>query len=219
MRGEWKVRLSTQLLKDNNFISNSLPASPLITLTALILMTLQCTRRFVETNFLQIFSKKSKMNLTHYLVGFLHYYGVMVLILAKASGFVEGGVDLPFYTVKEVFLSILSIFLFIFVWYKQFESNLIFINLRKGKDGKVVTEKHLLPQGGWFKYVTSPHMLSEILMYIILYILLHSNTTYIYCLIWVLSNQISNAWLTHKWYLENFPKFPKERKAIIPFLL
>ncbi len=158
------------------------------------------------------------MNLTHYLVGYLHYYGVMVLILAKGSGFVEGA-ELPFYTAKEAFLSIVATVLFVFIWYKQFETNMIFINLRKTKDGKVATEKHLLPQGGWFKYVSSPHMLTEVLLYLILFILLHSNTIYIYCLVWVLSNQISNAYLTHRWYLENFPKFPKERKAIIPFLL
>lgn len=65
-------------------------ASPLMTLTALALMTLQCTRRFIESNFLQIFSKKSKINLTHYLCGYLHYYGVFVLIVAKGDGFVRG---------------------------------------------------------------------------------------------------------------------------------
>lgn len=64
-------------------------ASAFLTLTALALMTLQCTRRFIETNFLQIFSKKSKINLTHYLCGYLHYYGVFVLIVAKADGFVN----------------------------------------------------------------------------------------------------------------------------------
>lgn len=77
----------------SNFIVTSfhLLDSPITTLTALFLMVLQCTRRFVETNFLQIFSKKSKINLSHYLVGYLHYYGVMVLILAKAAGFIESG--------------------------------------------------------------------------------------------------------------------------------
>lgn len=53
-------------------------------------MTLQCTRRFIESNFLQIFSKKSKINLTHYMCGYLHYYGVFVLIAAKGEGFING---------------------------------------------------------------------------------------------------------------------------------
>lgn len=68
----------------------SLLASPFLTLVALALMTLQCTRRFIESNFLQIFSKKSKINLSHYLCGYLHYYGVFVLIVAKGDGFVNG---------------------------------------------------------------------------------------------------------------------------------
>lgn len=65
-------------------------ASPFITLVALGLVTIQITRRFVESNFLQIFSKTSKINLTHYMCGYLHYYGLIVLIVAKADGFVFG---------------------------------------------------------------------------------------------------------------------------------
>lgn len=30
------------------------------------------------------------MNLTHYLCGYLHYYGVFVLIVAKGDGFING---------------------------------------------------------------------------------------------------------------------------------
>ena len=78
---------------------------------------------------------------------------------------------------------------------------------------------HELPKGGLFKYVSSPHMSTEIGMYLILYALMYNNSTYIYCLFWVLSNQICNAILTHKWYLENFKDYPKDRKAIIPFIL
>lgn len=96
---------------------------------------------------------------------------------------------------------------------------MIFIKLRKNSAGKVTTEKHLLPSGGWFKYVTSPHMTAEVLMYIILGALLFQNTSYVWVIIWVASNQMNNAWLTHKWYMENFKNFPKQRKSFIPFLL
>lgn len=119
----------------------------------------------------------------------------------------------------EVIVAVVCSIAFLYFWYKQYKSNLIFINLRKNKNGKVTSEKHLVPKGGLFKYVSSPHMTCEITMYSILYILLNQNTSFIYCLIWVLSNQIANAILTHKWYKSTFEDYPTERKAIIPCLL
>lgn len=183
-------------------------------------MTIQCTRRFIETNFLQIFSKKSKINLTHYLCGYLHYYGCIVLIVAKADGFnrdqTSPTIELrPF----EVISAFLVSLIFLFFWFKQFESNMIFINLRKSRDGKISTESHLMPSGGWFEYVSSPHMTAEIGMYLTLYIVLFQNTSYLYCLAWVITNQLSNALLTHRWYKENYKNYPQERKALIPFII
>lgn len=59
-------------------------------LVATVLMTLQCARRFYETNFVQIFSKKSKINLSHYMVGYLHYFGAILALVANTEGFVRG---------------------------------------------------------------------------------------------------------------------------------
>jgi 3-oxo-5-alpha-steroid 4-dehydrogenase 3 / polyprenol reductase len=96
---------------------------------------------------------------------------------------------------------------------------MIFINLRKNKTGNVVTETHLLPKGGLFKYVSSPHMTCEIAMYLVLFIVLHQNTSYIYCLAWVITNQLANALLTHQWYKDTFSDYPTARKALIPYIL
>lgn len=182
-------------------------------------MTLQCTRRFIESNFLQIFSKKSKINLSHYLCGFLHYYGVFVLIVAKGEGFFTSSKSIEFNVkiseaVRATFVSIV----FVYFWYKQYESNMIFINLRKDKSGKVATETHLVPRGGLFEYVSSPHMTCEVGMYLILYVLLLENTSYIFCLGWVITNQCSNAYLSHQWYRQHFSDYPKQRKAFIPYV-
>lgn len=170
--------------------------------------------------------------------GYLHYYGVFVLIIAKGDGFVNGEITFRFgsihsvqfnllghlnpsfdFDVTEVFAALLTTAIFIYFWFKQYESNMTFINLRKNKTGAVVTETHLLPKGGLFKYLSSPHMTCEVGMYAALYILLHQNTSYIYCLAWVVTNQFSNALLTHRWYKETFSDYPKERKAFIPFVI
>lgn len=119
----------------------------------------------------------------------------------------------------EVALAAITSVIFLYFSWKQFETNMIFINLRKSKTGAVVTETHLLPRGGLFEFLSSPHMTCEVAMYGALYILLHQNSSFIYCFAWVLCNQFSNALLTHRWYKETFSDYPKERKAFIPFLV
>lgn len=76
-----------------------------------------------------------------------------------------------------------------------------------------------MPEGGFFDFVSAPHMFFEILMYTCLTVILASNTSWLWVYIWVVSNQIENGWLTHKWYLETFPNYPKERRAILPGFL
>lgn len=122
-------------------------------------------------------------------------------------------------TPVETLLAISTSSIFIYFWYKQYESNMIFVNLRKNKNGAVVTETHLLPKGGLFKHLSSPHMTCEVAMYAALYVLLHQNSSYIYCLAWVVTNQFSNALLTHRWYKETFSDYPRQRKAFIPYVL
>lgn len=55
-----------------------------------VLIFLQCVRRFYETNFTQIFSKKNKINISHYLVGYLHYFCTILAILINTEGFTRG---------------------------------------------------------------------------------------------------------------------------------
>lgn len=86
--------------------------------------------------------------------------------------------------------------------------------------GAVVNEKHLLPKGHFFEYLSAPHMTFEILLYVALAILLPTNPSWYLVLFWVFSNQVANACLTHKWYLEHFKEYKEYRRwAVIPYLL
>lgn len=62
-------------------------ASAAVVYLACGLLTLQCYRRMYDTHFVSIFGKNSRMNLSHYLVGFIHYTGVFLAILAEAPLF------------------------------------------------------------------------------------------------------------------------------------
>lgn len=65
-------------------------------LLALTLMSFQCVRRFYETWFVSVFSE-GKINLSHYLVGFVHYWGAISVILAESKGFSYSGRMNPFH--------------------------------------------------------------------------------------------------------------------------
>lgn len=185
-----------------------------------LLLSLQCARRFYETNFVQIFSKHSKMNLSHYAVGYAHYFGAVVSLLANTSGFVRNSKPAPLSLSNVSLLQATYVLIFLFSWLQQYWSNIRLVNLRKNeKTGAIKTEAHLLPTGGWFNLISSPHMFFEVVMYYCLADLFTPIRTWKLIFIWVASNQTINALLTHQWYKENFKDYPKRRHAIIPWLL
>lgn len=198
-------------------------------LIASVLMTLQCGRRFYETNFVQIFSKTSKINFSHYMVGYIHYFVAILALLANTEGFVKGvylvlvlehfnvinllgSVPSTFSFGKISIIQYICIFLFHYSWSQQYKANMILVNLRKDcKTGEVVTEKHLMPTGGFFELVSSPHMFFEIAMYIVLLGLVGQSFTWKLVILWVLSNQVSNSNTdfseTHCVYLLDYKRF------------
>lgn len=107
---------------------------------AIGLLTLQCARRFYETQYIQVFSSKSKINFTHYLVGYLHYFGAFLAILSQAPGFVRNASpdDVTFIHIDQVFPRSLSMMtLFLFAWFQQLRHNVMLANLRKNRKGKL----------------------------------------------------------------------------------
>ncbi|XP_052860184.1 polyprenol reductase [Anopheles cruzii] len=195
--------------------------TPTETMVAMTLITMQCFRRFYETWFVQVFSRGLKINLSAYLVGYIHYFATIVAILSQAEGFTRAGpITLPTdrYRFEPSAPLALAIGVFFHAWLHQYRANMILANLRKDKTGKIVSQKHCLPTGDYFEVVSSPHMFFEIVMYVVLFAVLHRNPTMVYVLLWVILNQVMNAWLTHQWYRENFPNYPTTRRAVIPYV-
>lgn len=48
----------------------------------------------------------------------------------------------------------------------------------------------MVPKGGWFEVVSSPHMLFEVTMYVSLGAILYNNISWWFVMAWVLSNQV-----------------------------
>jgi 3-oxo-5-alpha-steroid 4-dehydrogenase 1 len=93
------------------------------------------------------------------------------------------------------------------------QSDTILIKLRKpGESG------YKIPQGGLFRFVSCPNMLGEMIEWIGFAIMVGSLPAWSFAL-WTAVNLIPRTLDHHKWYLQKFSNYPKERKAVIPFVI
>lgn len=93
------------------------------------------------------------------------------------------------------------------------KSDTMLINLRKpGETG------YKIPQGFLFDYVSCPNLLGELIQWSG-FAIMAMNPSATCFLIWTAANLIPRALSHHKWYLEKFKNYPKNRKALIPFVL
>ena len=89
-------------------------------------------------------------------------------------------------------------------------SDQILLSLRKpGETG------YKIPKGGMFKWISCPNLFGEILEWSGFAILCW-NLPALGFAVWTAANLIPRALSHHKWYLEKFSDYPKERKAVIP---
>ncbi|NRB51232.1 MAG: DUF1295 domain-containing protein [Saprospiraceae bacterium] len=74
-----------------------------------------------------------------------------------------------------------------------------------------------IPYGGWFRWVSNPHYLGEIIEWCGWAILTWSVAGWAF-VAYTFANLAPRAWAHHKWYKANFEDYPSDRKALIPFI-
>ena len=122
------------------------------------------------------------------------------------------------YFLSNINLHSVSIFLitgfllFVLGLYINISSDNKLINLRKIKKG------YFVPKGGLFKYISCPNFFGEILEWFG-FALMTFNIGSLSFFIWTCCNLIPRALAHHTWYKNKFNGYPKERKAILPFLI
>ncbi|XP_075972559.1 polyprenal reductase-like [Anticarsia gemmatalis] len=199
-------------------MENQQPVSVMASLLAMIMLTIQCTRRLHETLFLQVFSEGSVMNVIHFAMGIVHYT-ISVFSIIGSSPLFCGSLSRKdiIWTDKQTFVVLVpSICLFLWASYEQHKSNVILANLRKSKEVEnVVTDEYKVPYGRLFNFISSPHRLTEIAVYLSLALVMQTKT-YFFLFVWVFSNQLQGAIGTHTWYLKTFSSYPTRRFALIP---
>ena len=108
---------------------------------------------------------------------------------------------------------IIGVILFITGMLINLTSDQKLLSLRKG--GK---KGYYIPEGGLFKYVSSPNLFGEMIEWLGWAIMSWCLPSFSFAL-WTFANLLPRALDHHRWYIKRFPEYPIERKAVIPFIL
>lgn len=76
---------------------------------------------------------------------------------------------------------------------------------------------YFIPRGWWFRYISCPNHFGEIVEWLG-FALVAWNLPAASFAVWTFCNLAPRAQNHHDWYQEYFPDYPRERKALIPFL-
>lgn len=88
----------------------------------------------------------------------------------------------------------------------------VLLQLRKpGETG------YKIPQGGMFRWVTSPNYLGELLEWFG-WALVTWSTAGLAFAVYTAANLVPRAVSNHAWYREKFPDYPSDRRALVPHL-
>ncbi|HNX85985.1 MAG TPA: DUF1295 domain-containing protein [Bacteroidales bacterium] len=108
---------------------------------------------------------------------------------------------------------IAGILIFFAGMFINWQADTILIHLRKpGETGYVI------PQKGFFRFVSCPNHFGEILEWTGFAVMTWSLPGLSFA-VWTVVNLLPRALHHHKWYKATFPDYPAERKAVFPFFL
>ncbi len=108
---------------------------------------------------------------------------------------------------------IAGVALFFLGWLTHVRSDAILRGLRApGESG------YKVPTAGLFRLVSSPNYLGEMVEWLGFALAAWSLAGLSFA-VFTVANLLPRSLSNHRWYLETFPDYPKERKALIPFIL
>ena len=107
----------------------------------------------------------------------------------------------------------IGLVLFALGMYINIRSDYMLISLRH-----TATNGYKIPRGWLFEYVSCPNYFGEMLEWLG-FAILAWNLPALSFFVWTVANLLPRALSNHRWYYEHFPDYPKDRKAVIPFIL
>ncbi len=74
-----------------------------------------------------------------------------------------------------------------------------------------------IPQGGFYRWVSCPNYLGELIEWTGWAMMAWSPAALVF-IVWTAANLVPRARSNHRWYQEQFSGYPRDRKAIFPFV-
>ncbi|KAK7264228.1 hypothetical protein RJT34_31834 [Clitoria ternatea] len=205
----------------------------------LLLMEAQVLRRLYETIYVFNYSPSARMHVLGYLTGLFFYVAAPLSLCGDCAveafdflanlvtEFIVKGknqvpvTELELWQVINPLIKLgwkhwIGAAVFLWGWIHQYQCHKILGSLRDSRQ----PEDYVIPHGDWFEIVSSPHYLSEIVIYASFVVATGgSNLTIWLLLVFVVANLSFAAVETHSWYHLKFEDYPISRFAIIPFIL
>ncbi|XP_020499434.1 polyprenol reductase [Labrus bergylta] len=187
----------------------------LVTVLVQLLLSFHSLRRLHECLFVSVFSDGA-MHLVQYVFGLVYY--IMIGLTVLGSDRLERGSG-PLLSQLN-WCHVTGSVLFIMASLMQHQCMVHLAALRTGKSGSVETLAHRLPEGGWFELVSCPHYLAELLLYVSLNLMYGGvSLTWWTVFLYVLFSHALEAQLCHEFYISKYESYPRNRKALVPFVL
>ena len=95
----------------------------------------------------------------------------------------------------------------------NYRADTVLLNLRKPGE-----TEYKIPFGGLYRFVSCPNYLGEIVEWAGFALATWSMPALAFAL-WTAANLVPRALTNHKWYRAQFPDYPPERRAVLPFAL
>ncbi len=177
-----------------------LPKATLIQWAVYLAVSLHFMKRVLESLFLHRYSGPIDPVTTLVIASFYSFAAGLIGWVNQAS---LPALDAWFYV---------GVVLFVFGQAGNFYHHKLLADLRKN------SLDYFIPKGGLFAYVVCPHYLFEIVAWLGIALLSRHLAAWM-VLLFIICYLTARALRVLKWYHEKFKEFPKDRKAILPFVL
>ncbi|PAV68818.1 hypothetical protein WR25_03543 [Diploscapter pachys] len=143
------------------------------------------------------------------------FYFACAFILCSLSGYAQGAAHVGRFTTAKLTdpFSLFALAIFLLGATINIHSDYLLRNLRK--PGEI---EHKIPRGGMFEYVSGANFFGEIVEWFG-YFLFTRTLAGFALFFFSASNLGPRAFHHHKDYLKKFPNYPKNRRALIPYLI
>lgn len=75
-----------------------------------------------------------------------------------------------------------------------------------------------IPKGGFYRWISSPNYFGEIVEWTGWAVMTWSLPGLLFAA-WTVANLLPRGISNHRWYRETFPEYPKDRRAVVPYLV